>query len=321
MDDIQISFIVPLYNEEKTIASCLDSIIAEMHVTDEIIVVDNGSTDKSANIVSAYQSITLLERPRVTVAAVRNFGAKMAKGNVLAFIDSDCIVCIDWRKQLVQTLKVRSVAASGSKYCLPESACWIEKVWYSQRNKTAGKAKYINSGNLAIRKDVFLRVGGFDETLITGEDSELCWRLSHTDNIVFENPDIKAIHLGNPKNLWRFYKQQRWHSLGMFGTFKVSCFDKPVMMTIAFAFCLLFSLLTAFYNENMFDLNSQVFAVMLILSIPIITTFYRCFQFRNFLYFPQLVLLYLVYFVARIDALLRICYTHIEKGNRKLVRT
>lgn len=313
MDKIQISFIVPLYNEEKTIASCLDSIIAELQENDEIIIVDNGSSDKSANIARAYKSVLLLERPGVTVAAVRNFGAKVAKGNVLAFIDADCILCRDWRMQLLKTLEVQSVAATGSKYCLPVSACWIEKVWYSQRNNSAGKAKYINSGNLAIRKDIFFRVGGFDEALVTGEDSELCWRLSHMGNIVFENPEIKAIHLGNPKNLWRFYKQQRWHSLGMFGTFKISCFDKPVMMTIAFVFCLLCSLLITFNNTEVFYLNSQVLALILILSIPVMTTMYRCCQYRNFLYFPQLVLLYMVYFVARVDALLRICYMAVPR--------
>ena len=310
MLDVKISFVVPNFNEEETIAMCLDSIIRAKGFEDEIIVIDNGSTDNSVDIVKTYSDVILVIKTEATVAAVRNAGVKVASGDILAFIDADCILSNDWRKHLLVMLESTSVAATGSRVGLPEKACWIEKAWYSQRKVSAGKVNYINSGNLVVWKKFFIEVGGFDEELITGEDSEFCWRLEQAGHIVFENPLIEVSHLGNPKSLRSFYKQQRWHGLGMFGTFKISWLDKPVIMTLVFVFCILGALVVILRYGKSLGGYSPLLVVVAIFLVPVVTTLYRCFQYLNFKYFPQLVLLYLLYFVARADSLLRICYRY-----------
>lgn len=301
MYEIKVSFIVPLYNEERTIVLCLDSIVENLHENDEIIIVDNGSTDNSIRLVRNYDMVRLLGKPGITIGALRNLGAEVAKGDILAFIDADCVICRDWRDYVVDSLKRPAVVACGSKYDLPANADWIEKAWFSQKKHTSGPVSYINSGNLAINKTIFLQVGGFDEKLVTGEDAELGWRLNSKGYLVLENPSIKAIHLGNPKDIISFYKKQRWHSLGMFGTFRIKWFDKPVMMTIVFIFSIMYSIASVLNCYN-------VFSAFTILLVPMVTATYRCIQYNNFCYFLQLVYLYLVYFTARVDALLRLCF-------------
>lgn len=297
-----------MYNEEATIIKCLDAVVAEMGEYDEVIVLDNGSTDNSINLVKSYYKVQLLEMPRITIAGLRNAGARYAQGDVLAFIDADCVICSGWRNHVVNTFEIYDIAASGSKYALPENSCWIEKAWFSQKRTAAGVISYINSGNLAVKKTAFNMIGGFNEKLITGEDAELGWRLKVNGFVVFENPDVKAIHLGNPKNLWNFYKKQRWHGLGMLGTFNISWFDKPFIMTLIFISCVLITIISIIFNTNASVSYLGPLALITILTIPIITSIFRCIQYKNFTYMPQLVLLYLLYFVARSNSLILICF-------------
>lgn len=311
---LKISFIVPLLNEKKTISLCLDSIIHEMADNDEIIVVDNGSTDGSKDIVKNYakmhERLLLMNCPSVNIAAVRNAGARIANGHLLAFVDADCILCPKWRTNAINTFKEAPVSATGSKVDLPSYATWIEKAWFSQRKKKSGKVKYINSGNLVVKKRDFDAVGGFNESLVTGEDSELCWRLNKNGHLVYENPLVKAIHFGNPKNIRAFYRQQRWHAIGMTGTLMISWIDKPFFMTVVFLFCLIASASSIiFFLVNDDSMLSFLNSLIPLFLAPIAASLYRMIQYHIYIYFfPHLIILYFVYFLARTDALFRITF-------------
>jgi len=313
MDNEKISFVVPAKNEESTIRLCLESIFKEMIQGDQLIVVDNGSTDKTIAIVKSLSNVLLLEKPDTSVAGLRNEGARVASGDILGFIDADCVIKPGWRHKVIHSLRVPNVAATGAKYSLPEHPHWIEMVWFSQRRESSGEVKYINSGNLAVKRDIFIQAGGFDEGLITGEDAEFCWRLRSNAFLVWEDPAIIAIHLGNPKNLLNFYKKQRWHGMGMFGTFRVFWFDKPLILTFCFVLCCLVAILLM--PSSILSNREQYFWIILalILFIPGVTAIFRCFQFKQFKFFPQYVFLYTLYYIARTDALFRIASTGVVK--------
>ena len=302
---MNFSFIVPLYNEQKTIKACLDAIQAEMSENDEIIVVDNGSRDDSAEIVRRYSAVRLLMRPGINVGAVRNEGATLAKNELLAFIDADCVLCPGWRKHIASVFGALSVGATGSKCDVSKNAGWMETAWFSQRKKAPGITNYINSGNLVVKKEAFFAAGGFDKSLISGEDAALCWRLRELGFTIFENPQARAIHLGNPKNLCAFYRQQKWHGMGMLATFKISWVDKPLIMTNAFLVCILLAFACLFLPGRTWSLRIAV-AVLLLFGVPVLTAVYRVMTCRNFRYFPQLVILYFVYYTARLHALFSI---------------
>lgn len=88
-----ISIIIPVYNTEEYISDCLDSILSQTYKNFEVIIVDDGSTDNSFNIVKNYQknndNITVLHIGNSGVSAARNLGIQLAKGEFLFFVDSD----------------------------------------------------------------------------------------------------------------------------------------------------------------------------------------------------------------------------------------
>jgi glycosyltransferase involved in cell wall biosynthesis len=301
---MRISFVVPMKNSSKYIKKCLKSIIKEMLPDDEIIVVDNGSNDNSIMIAREF-GITLLNFPEGTIGAVRNYGAQHSQADIIAFIDSDCTISNGWREQVIRNLKNETIVGVGSKVSIPIKASWIERAWLSQRNLSdASPAKYINSGNFAIKRTIFEKVGGFDNKLVTGEDSELGWRLNNYGYVIIRDPSIVAIHHDNPKNIMNFYKKEKWHAIGMMGTFNISIWDKPLLMTLAFI-CSVVIYIIAF--PWLLNRKMSIKGLLVIIGwVPCITAGYRVYQFHNIFYFPQLILLYLLYFIARSQALINI---------------
>jgi GT2 family glycosyltransferase len=306
---MNISFIIPLYNEEKTILRCLLAIKGQLEDGDEIIIVDNGSTDESLAVISSLQNVRVVRRPGITIGAVRNAGAALAKGQLLAFIDADCVIRPKWRDSVIDTFANDQVGASGSKVNIPDEALWIEKAWYSQRQEEYRPVSYINSGNFVVRRGIFEEMGGFREDLTTGEDSELGWRINKAGYAIFDNPGIKSIHLGNPTTLNTFYKKEKWHALGMMGTFEVSFVDKPLIMTVMFAISnliagvLLFLFLVQGNTTSAFALPAALIGL-----VPVTTVLYRVKQFGNARYFLELVLLYWIYYMARANVLILLCW-------------
>ncbi len=294
---LSISFIIPVLNGEKFMAQCVEHIITEMREGDELIVVDNGSTDATLDIVRRYDRARILEYPDSTIAFLRNRGVEVAHGDLYAFIDSDVIICKGWRAAVESVIGDESIHATGSKYDIPEKPHWIERAWYSKRSKGLRPINYINSGNLIVRRAAFEAVGGFNEKLVTDEDCDLGERLNRDGYAVVEAPLIRAIHLGNPKSLWNFFKKEKWHATSSLNSLSQGVFDKPTVMTIAFMACLASVLATLPWVLSG-QLNPLIFPALLLL-VPLVTAVYRCYQFRAIRHILAFVVLYFVFYIAR----------------------
>lgn len=319
---MKISYIIPMKNVQDTIEMCIGSILSEAVEGDEIVLVDNGSSDQTLNLINKYKNAILISRPGINVGAARNEGARVAIGDLLAFVDADCILCDKWRYSVCKTLENNTIDACGSKYDVPRNANWIETVWFSQKKLKNGRVQYLNSGNLVIRREAFFNVNGFDEKLITGEDAEFGFRLNEKGYVVWENPEIRSIHLGNPKNLLGFYKKQRWHGLGAFGTLKLSLFDKPFFATLLFivsAWISIIFVMKSFVNVNrLFYIAGALVALWI---VPVLTALYRVIVYKNYQYFWRLTFLYLLYFSARAEALYRLGIIVARNKYRKSLTT
>ena len=292
-----ISFIIPVLDGEKHMARCLDHIIGEMDCDDEIIVVDNCSTDDTLKIVCQYEKAKVLRFPGLTIAALRNRGADLAKGDLLAFIDSDCLLCGGWRSAVESVMADEAVKATGSIYQVPASATWVEKSWWSCRRPAEAKVNYINSGNFVIRKEVFESVSGFNEELVTDEDSEIGARLNKSGFCIMDAPQIRAIHLGNAKTLKEFVKKEKWHATSILNTMFIRRVDKAMAMTFVFMICCLFSLFSLPFLL-LYHLNPFVIVPMIFLS-PLVTALYRVYEFGNYRYFFHLIILYFLFYLVR----------------------
>lgn len=142
-----------------------------------------------------------------------------------------------------------------------------------------------------------MAVGGFEEALITDEDYDLGIRLNAAGFTLLESPAVAVVHLGNPRSLLQFFRKIRWHATGGMRLLANRKLDKPMLMTYAFAIsCTMAMILIFLFPAN---LLSWLISISLVLSVPVASSLYRLVQFRNYRYFPHLVILFAVYYCAR----------------------
>jgi glycosyltransferase involved in cell wall biosynthesis len=309
----KISFVVPAFNEEIFITKCIESILKIKNSQDELIVVDNGSTDSTLSILANYPHITTLSYPLKNISAVRNFGAQHATGDLIAFIDADCTVANNWRRAVVSSIVAYSADGVGSKVIPPQNCSWIESAWLSQKSNISEKVRYLNSGNFIIRASIFKAIGGFNESLVTGEDSEIGWRINNAGFLLMDCPEIMTIHWDNPKDIKSFYHKEKWHAQGMLGTFAISFVDLPLLSTVFFIVSQIFAICLSILCvlENFYALCLCLIITSLFF-IPVCASLYRCYKFPIWKNFFKLIILYLVYYIARSSVLLKILYKYLQ---------
>src|SRR5262245_61536984 len=108
MDGVKVSVIVPVFNGEKTLAACVESLLALKYPANdlELIVVDNASTDRTAEILALYRDrIRVVSENERGPAAARNNGLRAATHEIVAMTDADCVVDCDWLRFLVEPLQ------------------------------------------------------------------------------------------------------------------------------------------------------------------------------------------------------------------------
>ncbi len=208
-------------NEERFIARCLDSILTQ-HITistaqTEIIVVDNESTDRTVEIVESRGG-RVVSVPPGSVSRARNAGAAVAKGNWLAFIDADCELSANWLLNVLESAGDADVLAVGTPMAAPaDDATWVEKTWYDLALRTDDRptvsVDWLPTFNLLTRTDAFRQVGGFDESLVTCEDTDLGYRLARHGRLI-RNQQLKTLHHGESKSVVEFFRREAWRSRG-----------------------------------------------------------------------------------------------------------
>lgn len=103
-----VSVIVPLYNVEKYIGQCVESILKQSYENFEIVLVDDGSTDNSSNIIDRYGDkdtrVKVFHKPNGGISDARNFGLEHTQGEYITFVDSDDFVGVDYLKKLVDLI-------------------------------------------------------------------------------------------------------------------------------------------------------------------------------------------------------------------------
>jgi glycosyltransferase involved in cell wall biosynthesis len=199
-----ISVIIPVYNGEKFLPVCLNALVGNSYKHYELIVVDDCSTDRSPYI-SREKGALVLKMPRQTgPGGARNLGAQQARGEVLFFVDADCVVKPDTLDRVAKTfVDYPDVAATFGSYD-DEPA---EKNFISQyknlfhrfvHQEARSEAETFWAGCGAIRRDTFLAVNGFDAERYPRpaiEDIELGYRLRARGHRILLDKQLQAKHL------------------------------------------------------------------------------------------------------------------------------
>lgn len=316
MKDDNIQVVVPVFNKKLFVERSLCSIFeAAAHTTSvQIIVVDHGSTDGSLEL--GRQLCKGRARHIVhlggTIASVRNAGARNCTGSIVSFLDSDCLVPIEYFAYLQEVLARCDVDATGCRVDYPENGPWVERVWHEMHRapEKDGLRAYLNAGNFAVRRSAFEAVGGFDESLITGEDAEIGQRLNDGGFRIWESRRLVVLHLDNPRSIPAFYRKEVWHSLGMLATVRSWPPDRPVLMTV-FHFVLLCGVILILCMAPLGFGTRILVGGLLAFLVPATTVIYRAVVARRSFNWLQGLLLYQVYFLARIRALIGLLHKHL----------
>lgn len=217
----EISIVLPVLNREKVIGRCLKSLMELDYPSYEIIVVDNGSTDRTREIASTFP-VDLITESRKGPYAARNTGIQHANGEMICFIDSDCLAHKDWLRKLIRNFTDESVAGVGGQLQTYEPETSVEQfedyagilvynlpqgIVQRDTNKFLSGAVY--TSNVMFRKKTLLEASGFDSDFMSGGDYHLCWKLQHMGYKLLFDPEavVKHIHRSTVKGLIKqFFK-------------------------------------------------------------------------------------------------------------------
>ena len=181
-----VSVVVPVFNGEDMLDACLSSLAAQDYPQGrcEVIVVDNNSTDATAQIIKRFPVRYVLEGSRQSSYAARNRGITEARGEIIAFTDADCVASPDWIRRGVEPFAdariggVAGAVQSREPRTLAQRYA-VEKHVLSQETALRENAfrPAIYTANAFYRISALQQVGGFDAAVQFGGDADLAWRV------------------------------------------------------------------------------------------------------------------------------------------------
>lgn len=217
-----ISVIVCAHNEERYLGPCLVSLAAQTRPPDEILVINNASTDRTALVASAIPDVRVVNERKKGLVVARERGRLESRGDLLVYVDADCRAPSDWLSLIEGHFgRDRSLVALSGNYRYYDWD-WFGRALLRAYDLTLGPAthllvKYVlrigvvfYGGNFAVRRDALQRIGGFDTTIeFHGEDTNLGRRLSRIGNVALRY------------DCFLYTSARRYNSLGKAAVFRL----------------------------------------------------------------------------------------------------
>ncbi|MBS3074213.1 glycosyltransferase family 2 protein [Candidatus Pacearchaeota archaeon] len=224
-----VSVIIPAYNEESDIEECIKSLMKQSFKDFEIIVVDDGSTDKTISAASKFKKVKIFRQNHGGPGRARNLGARKAKWRILVLIDADMHFDKDYIKNLIKPItgdKTGKIIGTTHEH---EIATNLKSPWsrmYGEIRVSKENAREVRIFR-AIRKDKFLELGGFDPKYGYADDQTF-WYKYNIKPMVAKNT---TCYHKNPETLRATYGQARWIGKSWKKRFKI--FSMPIINYLA----------------------------------------------------------------------------------------
>lgn len=218
MSELAASVVIPARNEETNLArvlpACLEA-VRRVPGGAEVVVSDHASTDGTAALARRLGARVVDASEAGTIAAVRNLGARAASGEILAFLDADCVPDPDWLAfALALFAEEPRTGAAGFPPRVSDGEGWIGRASACFASPGIGsrreRARWLPSANLFVRRKTFDRVFGFDEGLATCEDYDLTVRIRAAGEELTLDPALSAWHLREPRSIAALFRKERW---------------------------------------------------------------------------------------------------------------
>lgn len=206
---MKISVIIPAFNEEKYIVSCLEGLVNQrIKEKFEVILVDNNSTDRTQELARKYIKklpLKIVVEKKRGRGSARGTGFKLAKGEILISTDADCVVPPNWIQTIVHYLENEEVVAVTG-VCKFFDGPWSARVILSHLlpliiglYRLVFGHYWLSGYNFAIKRWVYLKSGGFNANLNAQEDTELAFRVKKIGRIKFL-PNLPVLASGRRFN-------------------------------------------------------------------------------------------------------------------------
>ncbi|MCC6444216.1 MAG: glycosyltransferase family 2 protein [Armatimonadetes bacterium] len=220
-----VTVIIPERNEEQYIERCLRSVLEQTYPLDrlEILVVDGMSADSTRSIVESlarsHQNIRLLDNPQRIVPTAMNIGLREAKGDIIIRVDGHCFLRPDYIEQCMDALERTGAECVGGSIETIGETIPARGIAAAMRSpfgvgnaafRYATEERYVDTLAFgAYRREVFERIGLFDEELVRDQDDEMNFRLIQSGGKIFLTPKIQASYFSRSslKSLWSQYYQ------------------------------------------------------------------------------------------------------------------
>ncbi len=209
---IKSSIIIPTYNEERDIKECIKSLLVQTYKDFELIIVDDGSKDKTKEIVKKFvkkdKRVELIEGEHKGPGFSRNLGASKAKGKVLVFVDADMTFRRDFLEKLIKPIEEgKEIGTENLQISNNPKNIW-SRCWGLYLNNEPFKGEKGKRGMIfrAILKSKFKKMGGFDSKYGYADDLTFYFKYGLRPLAVF---DAICYHK-NPATLKEVYKQSKW---------------------------------------------------------------------------------------------------------------
>ena len=197
-----LSVVIPLYNKEKNLCGTIESVLAQTYKDFELIIVNDGSSDNSRSIVNDFKDsrILLIDQENKGVSSARNNGIKQATSVYIALIDADDVWDPNYLSEMLIFIQTYPEASLyGCRYSFQNYNSKIINTDLGLSENYKGYIDYFDyakyntlftSSSVIFRKDTFLKIGKFDETLTRGEDIDLWIRFALTAKVAFYNKPL-----------------------------------------------------------------------------------------------------------------------------------
>jgi glycosyltransferase involved in cell wall biosynthesis len=199
--EVRVSVVIPSYNSEKTIVPCLESVMRQKCDFPFAVIVVDSSQDRTPELIrSRFPQVHLIHLPKRTLqGTARNLGFRESSGEIVVFLDSDCIASDHWLTQIENAfLHGYAAVGGGVRNGNPQSLIsWAGyfmefSEWLPRGSERV--VSHIPTCNIAYRRDIFQKYGGFADGMVPLEDFELNMRMYHGGERVLFLPNVTVDH-------------------------------------------------------------------------------------------------------------------------------
>jgi len=218
-----VAVIIPCKNAEKSIGKCLSSVLASWYPKEKmrIIVVDSSSNLRTIDVLRKFAKeyssmLKIFHENNLKISEAYNYALKSVDDEIVAFVDADCVVRKDWLKIIVDNFDEPEIAAVGGFYETPSEANFFSRlVGLELESRTVKFEKYVTrlpTGNIAFRREILERIGGFDGELPLHQDTDIGYRIIKNGyKLVYNrNASVFHYHRSSPS---AFFRQQFSYAL------------------------------------------------------------------------------------------------------------